>query len=233
MKSKYNTGKPIDISELTDAERKQAFHEWAEGSQALEQLLNVGYERGFFSHACCGGDTGRPYISYKLNDDQSKKIAMYIAKQLIASDLDCRINFDNDFHYTEEEYKEIREHLLRTFPEDFSEEQISSTRSISQLNVQTRIENREVVFGAMAKSIKEVELDKVKLPQTEEEIPTKDFKRTSEETRNNRTTDNNFVAELESKTYTQEEMAMKIIDSTVTKQPVVQAHVTKRTEKVI
>ena len=40
MKSKYNTGHPIDINELTDEERKNAFHEWAEGSQSLERLLN-------------------------------------------------------------------------------------------------------------------------------------------------------------------------------------------------
>ena len=64
MKGKYNTGVPIDINELSDEERKIAFHEWAEGSMALENLLSDGYERGIISSACCGGDTGRPYIMY-------------------------------------------------------------------------------------------------------------------------------------------------------------------------
>ena len=79
MKSKYNTGVPMDINKLSDEERQMAFHEWAEGSEALEQWLNQGYERGFLSHACCGGDTGHPYISYDLHDEQSRKIAMIIA----------------------------------------------------------------------------------------------------------------------------------------------------------
>ena len=40
MNIKYNTGHPIDINELSEEERKIAFHEWAEGSPGLEKLLN-------------------------------------------------------------------------------------------------------------------------------------------------------------------------------------------------
>lgn len=46
MNSKYNTGRPIDINNLVDKERKIAFHECAEGSPGLEKLLNEGYENG-------------------------------------------------------------------------------------------------------------------------------------------------------------------------------------------
>lgn len=208
MKSKYNTGHPIDINKLTEEERKIAFHEWAEGSQALERLLNEGYKKGLLSYACCSGDTGKPYICYNLNDDNSRKIAIYIAKQLVESDLDCKVNFDNDFHYTEEEYKEMREHLLENFPEDFSAEKMSLTRSITGLNVQTENENREEVFDAMSNSIIEVELDKITLPQTEDEIPKKDFKNTREQlqTDSETKTENEFIADLVSNTYTSEEI---------------------------
>jgi len=177
MKEKYNTGVPIDINELSEEERQAAFHEWAEGSEALEQLLNQGYEKGFLSHACCGGDTGRPYICYNLNNEYSRKMAMAVAEKLLNSDLDCKVDFTNDFYYTEEEYKQMRDHLLKTFPEDFSEENMPDSRGITELNVQTKMENREEVFGVMSKSIREAELDKVKLPQTEAEIPKKEFKK--------------------------------------------------------
>lgn len=227
MKSKYNTGKPIDISKLTEEERKVAFHEWAEGSEALELLLNQGYEKGFLSHACCGGDTGRPYIYYNLNNENSRKMAMVVAEKLVNSDLDCKVDFTNDFHYTEEEYKEIREHLLKTFPEDFSKENIPASRTITELNVQTKMENREEVFSVMSKSIREAKLDKVKLPQTEAEIPKKEFKKTKEEAQNK------FVSDLQSRTDTLEEIARndaKAMEKPSVEQPVIQSPVTQGQE---
>lgn len=178
MKSKYNTGVPIDVNELSDEERKIAFHEWAEGSKALEDLLNEGYKRGFISHACCGGDTGYPYIDYELNNESSRKMAMYIAKELVDSGLDCKISFTHDFYQTEEEYKQMRDYLLKSFPEDFSEESYSFTRTITNLNVSAKMENREEVFRRMAKSVREAKLDNIKLPESEEEIPSKDFNTT-------------------------------------------------------
>ena len=222
MKSKYNTGDLIDINELTDEERKIAFHEWSEGSQALEQLLIEGYKKGFMSHSCCGGDNGTPYICYNLNDEQSKKIAIYIATRLVESDLDCKVSFDSDFYYTEEEYKEMRAHLLKTFPEHFSERQMSPTRSITSLNIQSKMENREEVFEAVLKSIREVELDKVKLPQTREEIPEKDFKKIIEEVKTTKA-ENKFITDLESKTYTLNDI--KSTESFVNEQPTVQTPV--------
>lgn len=117
MKSKYNTGVPMDISKLSDEERKQAFHEWAEGSEALERLLIVGYNRGFLSHACCGGDTGHPYISYDLEDEYSRKMAISVAEQLVNSELDCSVSIYDDFDLNDFDPKQ--------FP----------TRNITDLNV--------------------------------------------------------------------------------------------------
>jgi len=238
MKSKYNTGEPIDISKLTEEERRLAFHEWAEGSEALEQLLNEGYQKGFLSHACCGGDTGRPYICYNLNNEHSRKMAMAVAEKLVNSDLDCKVDFTNDFYYTEEEYKEMRDHLLKTFPEDFSKENMPDSRGITELNVQTKMENREEVFGAMSKSIREAELDKVKLPQSEADIPKKEFKKSREEVQSDRTTksENKFVSDLQSQTYTLEEIARndaKAMETPAVEQPVIQAPVTQGPEMVI
>ena len=175
MESKYNTGVPIDINSISEEERKIAFHEWAEGSKALEELLNAGYERGFLSHACCAGDTGKPYISYELKDENSKKMAMCIAKQLAASGLNCKISFTHDFYETEEEYRKTREHLIRNFPESFTEENFSPTRTITDLKVYAKEGNSEDVFKMMAGYIREAQLDSVKLPESEEEIPSRNF----------------------------------------------------------
>ena len=176
MKSKYNTGDPIDIKKIPKEELKIAFHEWAEGSIALEELLNEGYKRGFLSFASCAGDGGVPYIMYELDNDNSRKMAMSLAKQLVDSDFDCEISFFHDFYKTEEEYRKMREHLIKNFPDDFSEENLSPVRSITQLKVGATIENGEEVFRFMARHIKEAKLDKVKLPESEKEIPCKNYK---------------------------------------------------------
>lgn len=178
MKSKYNTGHPIDINKLTEEERRIAFHEWAEGSPGLEKLLNEGYKKGFLSRACCAGHEGgcEPYIMYDLDDENSRKMAMSIAEKLVKSDVDCEVTLCNDFLQTEEEYRKMREHLIKTFPEDFKEENYSPTRTITRLHIQMKKESREEVFKIIAKYIKEAELDKVKLPKSEEEIPRKNFK---------------------------------------------------------
>lgn len=167
MNSQYNTGKPIDIAQLSNEERIQAFHEWAEGSDALEQLLNDGYDKGFLSHACCGGDTGKPYVDYELNDEYSRKMAMGIAEQLVNGDYDCSVTIYDNFLLNE------------AYPQEYP------TKDIISLNVQTKMENREIVFSAMSKAIRELEVDKVKLPQTESEIPSKKFRENKVEIQEN------------------------------------------------
>lgn len=135
--------------------------------------MNEGYKRGFESSACCGGDSGYPYIMYELNDDNSRKMAISIAKKLVDSDLDCKIYWNDDFYTTEDKYVEMREYLIRKFPKDFSEESYSPTRTITRLCVYAKNENSEEVFANIANYIKEAELDKVKLPKSKEEIPIK------------------------------------------------------------
>lgn len=234
MKSKYNTGEPIDINNLTAEERKQAFHEWAEGSKALEQLLNEGYEKGFLSYACCGGDTGKPYICYKLDNDYSRKMAISVAKELVKSDLDCQVEFEDDFSQTEDEYKEIRDHLLKTFPNDFSEEKYSPTRTITNLNVRPKMENMEEVYGFMTKSIEEANLDNIDIPKTKEEVPSKDFKSKEEiQSDRDKSSDNKFLSELKSKTYDNDEVTQKDIENIenpVKEQPNIQAPVSQDIE---
>ena len=102
MESKYNTGVPMDINELSEEELKDAFHEWAEGSQALEQLLNEGYKQGLISLACCAGHEekkSRPYIIYNLENDNAKKIALNIAKKLLESGLDCDVDLSASYKF--------------------------------------------------------------------------------------------------------------------------------------
>lgn len=176
MNSPYNTGKPIDITQLSDEERVQAFHEWAEGSEALEQLLNDGYNKGFLSHACCGGDTGKPYVDYELNDEYSRKMAMGIAEQLVNGDYDCSVTIYDNFLLNE------------AYPQEYP------TKDIISLNVQTKMGNREIVFSAMSKAIRELEVDKVKLPQTESEIPSKKFRENKVETQENNLQNGNLPA---------------------------------------
>jgi len=180
---KYNTGVPIDIKKLKEDERKTAFHEWAEGSEALETLLTEGYKKGFLSHACCSGDTGRPYIDYELNDDNSRKIAIWIAEQLVASDLNCQVTIHDNFLLNESDPK--------TFP----------TRDIISLNVQTLIENREEVFNKMVSAIRELEIEKINLPRTVANIPSKKFNKECFRT------ENNFLEQLGAHNYTDNEIS--------------------------
>jgi len=162
LQSKYNTGKPIDIKTLTDKERKQAFHEWAEGSKELERLLSEGYKKGFLSHACCAGDTGNPYISYDLDDDYSRKMAMAIASKLIDSQYDCEITMYDNFD------------LNDAYPEVYPD------RGITCLIIDTLLENREAVFELMSDTIKYAKLKNIQLPMCEEQKLEKKFNRKKE-----------------------------------------------------
>ena len=158
MKGRFNSGVPIDIRTLTAKERKIAFHEWAEGSVALEYLLNQGYKKMFLSLACCGGDTGHPYICYDLNDEQSRKMAMVIAKKLADSPHDCNITIYDNFL------------LNDSYPE------IYPTRDITRLHVEARLDNKEEVFKLMGDTIKRAKIKDVVLPTSAKEIPIKEFK---------------------------------------------------------
>lgn len=176
LQSKYNTGKPIDIKTLTDKERKQAFHEWAEGSKELERLLNEGYKKGFLSHACCAGDTGTPYISYNLEDDYSRKMAMAIASRLIESQYDCEITMYDNFD------------LNDAYPEVYPD------RGITCLVVDMLLENKEDVFRLMSDTIKHSKLQNIQLPLCEEQKLTRNFDRKKDK-------QINLASELATKVY--------------------------------
>lgn len=181
MKSKYNTGSPIDIATLTKRERKKAFHEWAEGSVALEKLLNTGYKKRFPSLACCGGDTGHPYICYDLNDDRSRKMAVAVANKLVESSHDCQITIYDNFM------------LNDAYPETYP------ARGITRLHVEALLSNKEEVFNMMSDTIKHANLKNIELPTEPSQLPVKSFKPKEQEK-------NNITDQLAEKTYSDDEL---------------------------
>ena len=112
MKSEYNTGDVMDIDRLTDDQKKQAFHEWAEGSPALEELFLSCDDKGIKTLASCSGDperhdkqieylgkdyqmhmsevTPRPYVVIIIEEFQEEYLkSMY--DRLVSSKEDCEI----------------------------------------------------------------------------------------------------------------------------------------------
>ena len=102
MKNKYNNGVPMSLGEMSEEEIDQAMHIWAEGCESLEKVLKESYKKGLLSHACCAGGSEPhsvfPYILFDLHNDNSRRIAIYLTEKLIASGLDCKIEFDNNFY---------------------------------------------------------------------------------------------------------------------------------------
>lgn len=153
LQNKYNNGQPISIKEMNPEEVEVAIHEWAEGSESLENVLKESYKLGFYSLACCVGGGGKhsslPYLAYDLNDDRSRKIAVYVAEKLVESGLDCKIDFDDDSFFHEQ------------WPEDYP------TISLTRFRIETLVEDREKVFGKMFEALSELEkvdFDKIELP---------------------------------------------------------------------
>lgn len=178
MKGKYNTGEAIDLKELSEEEAKEAIHEWAEGSEALEELLLEGYEKGFLSNACCAGeieDEQLPYIDYLLNSEDSRKMAIGIAEKLVNSDLDCQVDVRNTFLKN------------KYMPEKYP------TKEINRLTVYTRMDNGEEVFKAMTKFMREIEIENIELPEDSSQIPWKKIKEPKEDL----TYDDEFFEEIE------------------------------------
>ena len=66
------------------------------------------------------------------------------------------ISFSHDFYDTEEEYTSMRQHLIKTLPEDFTEESYSPERTITRVIVECKISNKEKVFEIMAETIKNI-----------------------------------------------------------------------------
>lgn len=64
----YNTRKVLDIRQIEDKDK--AFHDFAEGSPSLENLLKILYENNVETIACCRGHSKEQeaYIKFKIND---------------------------------------------------------------------------------------------------------------------------------------------------------------------
>ena len=67
-KSKWNYGCSIPILALSEAERKEAIHEWAEGNDSLERLLWNCYENKVVTNGCCAGEHHRPYVDFLIEE---------------------------------------------------------------------------------------------------------------------------------------------------------------------
>lgn len=88
----------IDLSSLSDENRKKAFREFSEGNEGLYQLLKIAYENGLESTFCCGGhnknDLG--YITFNVNTENIevlRQIGKFLSYESIAT------NFDRHYKY--------------------------------------------------------------------------------------------------------------------------------------
>ena len=99
--TEFNSVIPIDITTLDEEEKKQAFHEWAEGSIALEELFKVFDKKGLITIGSCSGepeyhqeDTGEKppmaYVAFLIDDSQIESLKT-IYDELIESRTDCKI----------------------------------------------------------------------------------------------------------------------------------------------
>lgn len=83
MKSNYDV---YDLALIKEEPKKMA-HLYAEGNMYLEELLNISYEKGLETYACCAGHPGKeyncPYIGYIIRD--KNEFNKYVEVLYIAS----------------------------------------------------------------------------------------------------------------------------------------------------
>ena len=68
----WNCKKSIPVAELSEAELKEAIHEWAEGCDSLEELLWLCYNNGIKTNGCCAGAHHFAYVDFLLNEGKEK-----------------------------------------------------------------------------------------------------------------------------------------------------------------
>ena len=100
----FNTGISIDIDEISDEDKKRAFHEWAEGSKELEELLFVCYESGLATVGCCCGDPERHPKMIELIDPEGNH---YFEKNHVRTYISIIIK-DNQMHYMQAIYDKLK-----------------------------------------------------------------------------------------------------------------------------
>ena len=79
--SKYNHIKSIPVDSIPKEEIKQAIHEWAEGSKAMEKLLWTCYEKNIKTCGCHA--EARPWISFKYQDNLDRIIPLFYETQKV------------------------------------------------------------------------------------------------------------------------------------------------------
>ena len=68
--NKWNCGKTIPVSSLSEKDKKSAIHEWAEGSSVLEDLLWLCHKKGLETSGCDAGKHHFAYIDFALRSDR-------------------------------------------------------------------------------------------------------------------------------------------------------------------
>ena len=78
VKTKWNRGNSIPIDSLTFDELEEAIHEWAEGSEILEELLWLCYEKSVYTTGCDAGDHHFAYIDFDITKGNTKNLQKLI-----------------------------------------------------------------------------------------------------------------------------------------------------------
>lgn len=160
MSSKYNTGVPIDLDSLDESELAQAFYEWAEGSQALEDLFYVCHENGIKTWASDAHIVSSYYTKGELGieDGDPYEIVEYPATPYISFVLE-----EQSENYMRSIYE-----IMKSRKDVEMMMQMSSTGDPpSMFNIYTNPDNRDEIFSLLSKNIREIKSKNVISPQFE------------------------------------------------------------------
>lgn len=78
VKTKWNRGNSIPIDSLTFEELEEAIHEWAEGSEILEELLWLCYEKSVYTTGSCAGGHHFAYIDFDFTKGNAENLQKLI-----------------------------------------------------------------------------------------------------------------------------------------------------------
>lgn len=156
MSTKYNNGQPINIESLDKSELAQAFHEWAEGSKALEDLFYACHEQGIKTWASDAHIEPTYFTNRELGiEEDPDNIVEYPARPYISFVLD---------EHSEENMKSIYE-LLKSRKDVEMMMQLFSTGDIpSTFNIYTNPDNRDEIFSMLSQDIREEKSKEVSSP---------------------------------------------------------------------
>lgn len=80
--NRYNTGSPVEINSISNAERSLAISEWSEGNEKLKDAITQCIENGIPTIASCAGHSfmDSPYIAMSINEENVGNILNLIDK---------------------------------------------------------------------------------------------------------------------------------------------------------